>query len=174
MLRLVLDRFYLYCGYLAAVFMAGIGLCIVAQISWRFFGRTLEATEASGFCLAASIFFGLAHTLRHGSHVRIDLLTARLPYRLRRGASIASSLLGAGVTSYLAWNLGLLALQSFEFQDISPGLLAMPMWIPQSGAAIGVAALAIALIDECFWLIGGGKSRCDTPADADLDASAAS
>ena len=169
MLRSVLDRLYLYCGYLAAAFMVGIGLCILAQILWRVGGRTLDATEASGFCLAASIFFGLAHTLRHGAHVRINLLTSKLPARWRHGADILNALLGTAVTGFLAWNLWLLTLQSFNFRDVSPGLLAMPMWIPQSGAAIGVSALAIALLDELFWLIGGGASRCETPDEVDLD-----
>lgn len=170
MLRSVLDRFYLVCGYLAAAFMVGIGVTILAQIIWRFRGLTLDATEASGFCLAAATFLGLAHTLRHGAHVRINLLTGKLPGRLRHRMNILNCLFGAAVAGYVAWNVGLLALQSFNFKDVSPGLLAMPMWIPQSGAAVGVAALAIALVDELAWLLGGKDSRCEAPAEVDLDA----
>lgn len=170
MVRSVLDGFYRLCGYLAAAFMVGIGVCILAQIIWRLRGLTLDATEASGFCMAAATFLGLAHTLRHGSHVRINLLTGRLPGRLRHRMNILNCVLGTAVTGYLAWNVSLLALQSFSFHDVSPGLLAMPMWIPQAGAALGVAALATALLDELAWLIGGGDSRCDAPDEVDLDA----
>lgn len=169
MVRSVLDSFYLFCGYLAAAFMVGIAGCILAQIIWRLRGLTLDATEASGFCLAAATFLGLAHTLRHGSHVRINLLTIRLPGRLRHRMNILNCLLGAAVTGYLAWNVSLLAVQSFNFHDVSPGLLAMPMWIPQTGAALGVTALAIALLDEFVWLIGGRDSRCETPGEVDID-----
>lgn len=170
MVRSVLDRFYLLCGYLAAAFMVGIGVCILAQIVWRIGGLTLDATEASGFCLAAATFLGLAHTLRHGSHVRITLLTNKLPGRLRHRMNILSCLLGSAVIGYLAWNVTLLALQSFSFKDVSPGLLAMPMWIPQAGAALGVTALAVALLDELVWLLAGAQSRCEAPDEVDLDA----
>jgi TRAP-type C4-dicarboxylate transport system permease small subunit len=168
-IRGVLDRFYEACGYLAAAFMVGIGLSIVAQIAARMRGVTLDATEAAGLCLAASTFFGLAHTFRRGGHVRINLIIDRLPLRWRRGVEICNCLLGTVVVSFLAWHVASLALQSREFNDISPGLLAMPFWIPQTGVAVGVAALAIAFIDELLWLLGGGKPRYEAPDEIELD-----
>ena len=161
MIRGVLDRFYEACGYLAAAFMVGIGLAIVAQILGRMRGVTLDATEAAGLCLAASTFFGLAHTFRRGGHVRINLIVDRV--------EILNCLLGTVVVSFLAWHVTALALQSHEFNDVSPGLLAMPFWIPQAGVAVGVAALAIAFIDELVWLLGGGKPRYEAPDEIELD-----
>ena len=73
------------------------------------------------------------------------------------------------VVSFLAWHVTALALQSHEFNDVSPGLLAMPFWIPQAGVAVGVAALAIAFIDELVWLLGGGKPRYEAPDEIELD-----
>ena len=162
-IRAALDKLYLGSGYLAAAFMAGIGVCVVAQIVFRTFGRTLDATEASGFCMAAATFLGLAHTLRSGAHVRITLLAHRLSPRHQHGLQVLICLLGVVVVGYLTWHVWSLALQSREFHDISPGLLAMPMWIPQAGAAFGITVLAIALVDELFWLLGGGASRCEAP-----------
>lgn len=169
MIRGVLDKFYEACGYLAAAFMVGIGVSIVAQIVARMRGVTLDATEAAGLCLAASTFFGLAHTFRRGGHVRINLLVDRLPLRLRRSVEILNCLLGTVVVSFLAWHVASLALQSREFNDISPGLLAMPFWIPQAGLAVGVTALAIAFVDELLWLLGGGKPRYEAPDEIELD-----
>lgn len=169
MIRGVLDKFYEACGYLAAAFMVGIGVSIVAQIVARMRGVTLDATEAAGLCLAASTFFGLAHTFRRGGHVRINLLVDRLPLRLRRSVEILNCLLGTVVVSFLAWHVASLALQSREFNDISPGLLAMPFWIPQAGVAVGVTALAIAFVDELLWLLGGGKPRYEAPDEIELD-----
>lgn len=169
MIRGVLDKFYEACGYLAAAFMVGIGVSIVAQIVARMRGVTLDATEAAGLCLAASTFFGLAHTFRRGGHVRINLLVDRLPLRFRRSVEILNCLLGTVVVSFLAWHVASLALQSREFNDISPGLLAMPFWIPQAGVAVGVTALAIAFVDELLWLLGGGKPRYEAPDEIELD-----
>ena len=169
MIRGVLDRFYEACGYVAAAFMVGIGLAIVAQIVGRMRGVTVDATEAAGLSLAASTFFGLAHTFRRGGHVRINLLIDRLPESLRHGVEILNCLLGTVVVSFLAWHVASLALQSREFNDVSPGLLAMPFWIPQTGVAIGIAALAIAFVDELIWLLTGGKARYGAPDEVEFD-----
>jgi TRAP-type C4-dicarboxylate transport system permease small subunit len=168
-MRGILDKFYEACGYLAAAFMVGIGLAILAQILARFRGVTLDATEAAGMCLAASTFFGLAHTFRRGGHVRINLIVDKLPPHWRHRVEILACLLGTVVVSFLAWHVASLALQSHAFNDVSPGLLAMPFWIPQTGVAIGVTALAIAFIDELVWLIGGGRPRYEAPDELELD-----
>jgi TRAP-type C4-dicarboxylate transport system permease small subunit len=169
MIRGALNRFYDACGYLSAAFMVGIALAIIAQIFARMRGVTLDATEAAGLCLAASTFFGLAYTFRRGSHVRITLIIDRLPTRFRRRVEIFNCLLGAVAISFLAWNVSLLALQSYQFNDVSPGLLAMPFWIPQTGVAIGVIAFAVALIDELHWLLTGGAPRYEAPDEVGLD-----
>lgn len=149
--------------------MIGIAIAIVAQIVARMRGVTLDSTEAAGLCLAASTFFGLAHTFRRGAHVRINLFLDRLPARLRHRLEIFNCLLGAIVVSFLAWHVGQLALQSYQYNDISPGLLAMPFWIPQTGVAIGVSAFAIALLDELVWLLSGGRPRYEAPDEIGLD-----
>lgn len=169
MIRGFLDKLYHYCGYISAVFLVGIAVSVVAQIIYRMRGVTFDATEAAGLCLAASTFFGLAHTFRRGAHVRINLLIDRLPDRFRHKVEILNCLLGAVVISFLAWHVSELALQSYQFNDVSPGLLAVPFWIPQAGVAIGIIVLAIAFIDELFWLLGGEKPRYEAPDEIGLD-----
>jgi TRAP-type C4-dicarboxylate transport system, small permease component len=172
-LRAILDRIYLYAGYVSALFLVGIALSIIAQIGGRMMGKTIEATEVAGLCLAASTFFGLAHTFRNGAHVRIRLLINRLPWNSRRPIEILNCLLASGAVCFLAWNMILFALQSFEFNDISPGLLAIPFWIPQAGVAAGIALFAIAIIDELLWIALGGQPRTDAAEDSGLDKPAA-
>lgn len=169
MLRAFLDKLYDVCGYIAAAFMMGIAVAVITQITARMRGITLDSTEAAGFCLAASTFFGLAHTFRRGAHVRITLLTSQLPPRLKHGVEVFNCLLGAVIVSFLGWHAFQLAIQSYQFNDVSPGLLAMPFWIPQIGVAFGVATLAVALIDELIWLLSGGGPRYDGHSEVDLD-----
>lgn len=40
------------------------------------------ADEISTYCLVSIVFFGLAHTLHHGGHIRIDILTNLFPRRV--------------------------------------------------------------------------------------------
>ncbi|MBO9457001.1 TRAP transporter small permease subunit [Paracoccus sp. R12_1] len=161
MIRHILDRIYLLAGYLAALFVAGIAVAIVIQMAARLTGHTFDSTEAAGFCLAASTFFGLAYTLRSGGHVRITLAIDRLPPRARRTVEVLNCLIASAGVSFLAWHVILLAVQSWQYHDISPGLLAIPFWIPQAGAALGVTIFAIALIDELIWILLGRAPHYD-------------
>ena len=169
MIRLILNRLYLYSGYAAAAFLVGIALAILAQIIGRLKGVTIDATEAAGLCLAAATFFGLAHTFGHGGHVRITIVIDSLSGNTRRFFEIFNCLIAAAAVCYQAWNFILLAIQSHEFNDVSPGLLAMPFWIPQAGVAFGVTLFAIALLDELFWIIGGREPRYDHNANPAQD-----
>jgi TRAP-type C4-dicarboxylate transport system permease small subunit len=168
-MRAALDKLYDLCGYIAAAFLVGIAASIIMQIVYRMRGITFDATEAAGLCLAASTFFGLAHTFRRGAHVRINLLVDRLPQRFRQPVEILNCLIGTAVVSFLAWNVIALAIQSLQFNDVSPGLMAVPFWIPQAGVAFGVTVLAIAFIDELIWLLRGGKPRYEAPDEIGLD-----
>lgn len=165
MIRRILDGLYLISGYLAALFIVGICVSIMVQMASRFMGITFDATELAGFCLAASTFFGLAYTLRTGGHVRITLLLDRLPLRLRRGIEVLNCLIAGTAITFLAWHVVGLALQSFRYHDVSPGLLAIPFWIPQAGAAIGVIVFAIALFDAMIALLRGHRPDYDTADD---------
>ncbi len=158
-MRAFLEKLYLWSGYVAAAFIVGIALSIVIQIIQRFRGYTFDATEAAGLCMAASTFFGLAHTFRHGSHVRINLLTSKLPPASQRVVELLNCALGLAVVGFVAYNMTLFAIQSYNFHDVTPGLLAMPMWIPQAGVAFGVIVLALALLDELVWVAQGRPPR---------------
>ncbi len=48
-----------------------------------------------------------------------------------------------------------MAYESFLFGDTSPGLMAVPFWIPQIGMALGGTIMAIGLLDELVQTLGG-------------------
>jgi TRAP-type C4-dicarboxylate transport system permease small subunit len=58
--------------------------------------------------------------------------------------------------AYLAWSACLFTYESWEFNDISQGLLPMPMWIPQLSFALGSILLLVAVVDEFIIVIRGG------------------
>lgn len=166
-MRGFLERLYLLSGYLAAVFLVGILVSIMWQVVSRWSGRTADATEAAGMCLAAATFFALAHTFRAGGHVRINLLTDNLKPTVKKWVELFNCVVGVGAVSYLTWYMWLLAFQSWEFHDVSPGLLAMPFWVPQAGVALGLTFFAIALVDETVWVLQGRPPRYDVTSALD-------
>lgn len=165
-MRRFLNKTYLACGYLSALFLIGIILTIIWQVVSRWLGRTADATEMAGMCLAASTFFGLAYTFREGGHVRINLLVTHLPKKIQRWVELFNCMIGFVVITFTSWNMWLLAFQSWDFDDISPGLLAMPFWIPQTGVAVGLTVFSIALLDEFFWIIQGNRPHYDAQDSA--------
>ena len=160
-MRAVLDRLYLWSGYVSAAFLVAIALTIVAQICGRFFGVAIDSTETAGFSLAASTFFGLAYTYRHNAHIRVTLLTRLGRGPMRRLLNIWAITIFLGVAAYVTyWSFDLVYF-SYKFANISPGLLAIPFWIPRSSMAIGGLILTIALLDELITVALGRPATFD-------------
>lgn len=153
--RHALDGFYLMSGVLAGLFLMGIALSIIAQIIGRFVGWTIDGTELAGFCMAASTFLGLAYTLKSGTHVRVTLATRALPAPLKLAVEVLCCLIGLAASIYFTYFAIRLVLQSHQFGDVSPGLIAAPFWIPQTGMAIGGALLVLAFVDELLIVLKG-------------------
>jgi TRAP-type C4-dicarboxylate transport system permease small subunit len=155
-MRLFLDGLYRLCGALAALFLAAIAVLILAQVVCRLFDTFLPAaSDFAGFCLAASSFLALAYTFRAGGHIRVNLLLQRLPLAWRRRVDVIVVAVAAALVAYFAWHSLLLARESWRFNDLSEGLVPVPLWIPQSGMALGLIVLAIALVDELVNLLRG-------------------
>lgn len=154
-MRRLLDRLYNVSGLLAAFFLMMIGVTIVCQVVGRFFAIAFDATEISGFCMAASTFLGLAYTLRAGAHIRVNLLIGRFGPQGRRLVEIWCCGLGGASFAFFAVNAWMLTYDSFRFHETSPGLMAVPFWIPQVGMSLGATILAIALFDEMVQVLAG-------------------
>ena len=169
-MRRVLNLLYLACGVLAALFLAGIAVLILAQIIGRFVGFLVpSAVEMAGFFMAASTFLALGYSFRAGSHIRVTLLLSRLPSSKRRAADAAGLALGVLLIGYFAWHTVRLAQDSWRFGEVSDGLVGIPLWIPQSGMAFGLAVLALAMLDELVVVLRGGEPAFEASADVVLD-----
>lgn len=156
MLRLMLSRLYTAGAYLAAAMMVLLVLLVLTQIVARNVGVLVETTEISGFSLAAITFLSLAYTLKQGDHIRVSLLIQGLGPVKRRLIELWCTGVALVIIAMLVVHTGVMVYESWSFQEVSPGLMAIPVWIPQLGMLIGVTLLAIALLDE-FVLIASGK-----------------
>lgn len=153
----VLDRMFGVCGGLAAVFLLGICILVLAQIVGRLFGVLVpSADEFAGYCLSASSFLALGYALRNGTHIRVTLILDRLPHQQRRWAEIGCVAAGLGISLYLTYYVVEMVYFSVVFGDVTQGLVPIPLWIPQSGMVIGVAMLSLAFLVDAFRLLRGG------------------
>lgn len=155
-LRKFLDLLYDAAGYLAAFFMVGILLMVLASVVGRLAGFNLRGSDAyAGYCMAAASFLALAHTLKRGEHIRVTLFLDRFGGRLRRPLEIWSHLAGTFFCGALALFSLRLVILSREFNDISQGNDATPLWIPQLGMALGSLVLLVAMVDDLVLVLRG-------------------
>ena len=170
-MRSWLDRLYGLCGALGAIFLVSIAVLILTQIIARFFDVLVpSANDFAGFSLAASSFLALAYTFRKGGHIRVTLVIQRLPAGWRRGFDLASLAVAAALIATFAWFSVDLAIESWVYNDLSDGLIPVPLWIPQSAMALGIGVLALALVDEFFSVLRGNAPSYENPADPALGA----
>ena len=68
-----------------------------------------------------------------------------------------SLVIGVGFVGFFAWHAVQLTYDSYRFNDMAQGVLAIPLWIPQIGYATGLVILFIAFLDEFVHVLRGGE-----------------
>jgi TRAP-type C4-dicarboxylate transport system permease small subunit len=164
MIRTLLDGLYRVAGYLAGVFLILIFLLMMGLSLGREIGVNIPAgDDLASWCMAAMAFLGLAHTFKSGEMIRVGLVLDRLQGRTRRFLEIFSLVIGLAFVGFFAWHAVRLTYDSYRFNDMAQGVLAVPLWIPQLGYAAGLVILFIAFVDEFVHVIRGGDPRYEKP-----------
>ena len=165
-MRRLLDFVYDAAGYLAAFFLVGTLAMVVLGIVTRLVNTFIAGTDSyAGYCMAASGFLALAHTLKRGEHIRVTLVLEHLSASRRRALELAGLAIGTLLALAFAWYSVRLTFQSWQFNDVSTGNDATPLWIPQLAMAAGTLVLAVAFVDELM-LEWQDKRRGRKPAEA--------
>ncbi|WP_051776584.1 TRAP transporter small permease [Pseudorhizobium pelagicum] len=163
-LRKSLDGLYLASGYLAGVFLVAIFLIMLALSAGRPLGIDVPAgDDFAAWCMAATAFLALAHTFRSAELIRMGLVIDRFTGWRRRLIEIACTAIGATAVSYFAWYAVEMTWVSWRFNDVSMGVIAVPLWIPQLGMSVGLSVLAISFVDELLHVLFGGTPRYEKP-----------
>lgn len=167
-MRRYLDGLYKTSGVIAATFIAAICALVVVQVVLNAIDRvsTLATGSAigltipsysdfTGFFLTAASFFALAYTLREGGHIRVVLGIQRLAPGPRRVIELWCIGVAAVLTAWFAWYAANLVVQSYTYNDLSPGMVPVPIWIPQLPIVLGLLVLLIALVDDFVTTLTG-------------------
>ena len=158
LLRRALDGIYLCAGYAAGVFLFVIFAIMMVMSVGRQFALNIPAgDDFASWCMAAMAFLGLAHTFKRGEMIRVGLLLERLHGRTKQVAEIVALGIATAFVLYFTRHAGQMTWDSWRFNDMAQGVVALPLWIPQLGFVGGLAILSIALIDELVNVIGGNR-----------------
>jgi len=155
-IRRALDGLYLAAGVLAGLFLIAIFLMMMALSVGRELGINVKSgDDITAWCMAAMAFLGLAHTFKKGEIIRMGLVIEKLEGRQRRIAETGVLILGAILSGYLAWHAVKMTYESWWLNDLSSGVLVVPLWIPQLGFSVGASILFIAVVDELIRVAAG-------------------
>lgn len=149
MLRRSLDGLYDASAWAAALMLIGTLLMVLLGMLDRYVTLNFRGTDMyAGYCMAAAGFLALAHTLKKNEHIRVTLILNALPPKAKRVLelwSLGAAVLLSGLFCFYSIRL---AYQSWDFNDVSTGNDATPLWLPQIGMGVGTLVLLIAFVDE--------------------------
>jgi TRAP-type C4-dicarboxylate transport system permease small subunit len=168
--RAFLNGLYRLSGGLAAASIVGICALVAAQVmlnavdrvaallTGEAIGMTIPSyADFTGFLLSSATFLALAYTLRMGGHIRVTLVLQNLPTRPRVAVEAWCLAAACGLSGYFAWYTAGLVRESHAFGDVSSGMVAVPLWIPQTAMLAGLIVLTIALADELQAVLRGRR-----------------
>lgn len=149
-----LHHLYRISGLLSAVSLTLICGLILAQVIARNLGTTVrDAEEFAAWAMSAAGFFGLPYALHQGAHIRVAVVTRFVPQTMHHAMEVASSVVGLALACYLAWYCSSFVLESWRFNEVSQGLVPVPMWIPQLPMVLGSVLLAVAFAERLVCIL---------------------
>lgn len=161
-MRKFLDGLYAASGWLAGLAMIGVLLMVLLTILSRLLGFSAPGTDAyAGYAMAGSSFLALASTLKKGEHIRVTLVLGMLQGKARQALELAALAIAVLLSGFLAFYSARLVWQSWQYQDISVGIDATPLWVPQVVMAVGTLIFFIAFVDELVLEALGRRARAD-------------
>lgn len=165
-MRRWLDRLYDGSAYCGAFFVCAIFVVMIGGALTRPMGISLSGTDdlVSWMCAAAA-FLPMASAFRRGDFVRMLLVLDKLSTAPRRFAEIVALTIALIASAVLAAWATFGVYESWRYDEMSIGLLVVPIWIPQLSFAIGAVILLIAVVDELIAVLHGRRPAYQVAVD---------
>lgn len=132
-------------GWMFFICAAFITFDVLARSFLGFSSKS--TTEVTGYMLAFGMAWGLAYTLLERGHVRVDMLVNRMPLGIRQYLHVVALLLLAVFAGYATFGGISLAIESLDFGATDMSALRVPLVIPQSLWAFGLAMLFVTVLE---------------------------
>jgi TRAP-type C4-dicarboxylate transport system permease small subunit len=162
-MRKFLNALYDGAAALAALFMVLLLVMVLLSVVGRELGFYIRGTDAyAGYFMAAAGFLALAHTLKKGEHIRVTLLINAVRGRFKKAIEIWALVAAVALSALFAYYSVKLSINSFQFNDVSTGNDATPLWIPQISMGVGAVVLLIAFVDELVLELLGKRTQANS------------
>ncbi|MTI45456.1 TRAP-type C4-dicarboxylate transport system permease small subunit [Roseibium hamelinense] len=167
-MRAALDTLYRVATGLAAACLVAIALLVVAQVGGRLIDGARSVfgleplgllvpslAEIAGFLLVGASFLALPGTLRRGDHIRVSIFLQIAPSGLARFLDLWSLAVAFGGSAFFTWHAAMLARDSYIYNEVSFGILPIPLVFPQLVLTAGLGVFTIALLDDLIAAVSG-------------------
>ncbi len=143
--RHAFERIVRWCAVIAAsaatVLVVAVSLDVLNR---RTVGGSLPGLlELNQTLLVVIVFLAIPYGERVGVHVRMTLVTSRLPEKIARICRTVAYLLATGIIGWMAYASVLRAIDSFVRSEAQLGLVMWPLWPARWVLAFGLCLLTI-------------------------------
>lgn len=154
-LKRALHGMYTLAGVAAALCLGLILSLIVAQIVARQFDTHIPSSgDVMGYAVVWATFLGLPYTMQARGHIRVELLTSRMPRQYRKLLALLVGLFATAMLAVLSYYIITLIYESWAYQDVSDGEIPMLLWLIQLPMAIGCILFTLSMLTTTLedWL----------------------
>lgn len=149
-----------FLGYVSALFIAALAVLIVTNVTMRTAGQGAISVlvQLSETLMVGVVFLALAVAERDNTHVRMELVTARLPMRAASVARTVAMLGSAGITGIFAYYTSIAFWESLSVRERRFGIVDFPVWPARLLIAVGFTLIAIEYLVKA-WAYGRAAWR---------------
>ncbi len=171
MIRTALNRYYQLSTYISCTALCLICSVVFIQVLFNTVNKAWELCFGSspgllipsydtitGYLLVATTFFAAAYTFQKGEHIRVNLLLSRI--KSAKALFVIEAISVAVVLVLMCYAVRFsisLAWDSWEYQDVSAGIIPIPLWIPQCFMILGLLTFVLALVDTLITMFKTGE-----------------
>jgi TRAP-type C4-dicarboxylate transport system permease small subunit len=110
-----------------------------APLQWSF-------DVVSYYLMVGAAYFALSSTFRHGDHININLLHAKLSPRVRAWVDIVTSVLAAVLFAVIAYTAFDKTIDAWTNKEFSPGYVMWPVWLSFAPIPLGAGLIVLRLL----------------------------
>ena len=169
-MRVALDRLYLWSGYAAGFSLVVTLVLMMALALGRQFALNIpDGTDFASWSMAAMSFLGMAHTFKRGEMIRVGLLLEKLKGTPKHIAEVFALTVALAFMTYFTWHAYRFVAVSRLTNEMSNGVIAVPIWLPQLFFLAGSIILTIAVLDELIHVLNGNAPSFEKPPPKTTD-----
>ncbi len=142
-----IEGFSKIMAVIASIVLGAMMLLTLGDVAGRyFFNRPIKGTwELVGLLLVFAGTWGLAYCQIRRSHIRVDILLARFPRRVKAFVNFVTYLVGSAGFGLISWQVFLMA-RNYYINDYVSDTLGVPLFPFMLGLTIGAGLIALVLL----------------------------